>query len=105
VSLLCGCMPTFCVVGRWPPVLLVILRFFQGFAVGGEWGGAVLLVAEHSPDRERGFWAGRPHAAVPAGNLLATVVLLTLSRTLTEEQFLAWGWRVGFWLSVVIVAV
>ena len=82
-----------------------MLRFFQGFAVGGEWGGAVLLVAEHSPDKQRGFWASWPQAAVPAGNLLATVVLLTLSPTLTEEQFLSWGWRIGFWLSVVIVAV
>ena len=81
------------------------LRFAQGFAVGGEWGGAVLLVAEHSPDKSRGFWASFPQAAVPIGNLLATVVLLTLSRLLTEEQFLAWGWRIGFWLSVVIVAI
>ena len=70
-----------------------LLRFAQGFAVGGEWGGAVLLVAEHSPDKSRGFWASFPQAAVPIGNLLATIVLLVLSRTLTEEQFLAWGWR------------
>lgn len=104
-TFLMGCLPTFDQIGYLAPILLIVLRFFQGFAVGGEWGGAVLLVAEHSPDRERGFWASWPQAAVPAGNLLATVVLLTLSRTLTEEQFLAWGWRVGFWLSVVIVAV
>jgi len=104
-TFLMGCLPTYAQVGFLAPALLVTLRFAQGFAVGGEWGGAVLLVAEHSPDRERGFWASWPQAAVPAGNLLATVVLLTLSRTLTEEQFLAWGWRVGFWLSVVIVAV
>ena len=77
----------------------------QGFAVGGEWGGAVLLVAEHSPDKQRGFWASWPQAAVPVGNLLATVVLLTLSRTLTRGAVPRWGWRIGFWLSVVIVAV
>ncbi len=104
-TFLMGCLPTFEQVGYLAPILLVVLRFAQGFAVGGEWGGAILLVSEHSPDRTRGFWASWPQAAVPLGNLLATVVLLVLSRTLTEEQFLAWGWRIGFWLSVVIVAV
>jgi len=104
-TFLMGCLPTFEQVGYLAPVLLVVLRFAQGFAVGGEWGGAILLVSEHSPDRTRGFWASWPQAAVPLGNLLATVVLLVLSRTLTEEQFLSWGWRIGFWLSVVIVAV
>jgi len=104
-TFLMGCLPTYAQVGFLAPVLLLTLRFAQGFAVGGEWGGAVLLVAEHSPDKSRGFWASFPQAAVPIGNLLATVVLLVLSRTLTEEQFLAWGWRIGFWLSVVIVAV
>ncbi|GAA1883914.1 MFS transporter [Paeniglutamicibacter psychrophenolicus] len=104
-TFLMGCLPTFDAIGYAAPVLLVILRFFQGFAVGGEWGGAVLLVAEHAPDKERGFWSSWPQAAVPAGNLLATIVLLVLSYTLSEEAFLAWGWRIGFWLSVVIVAV
>ena len=104
-TFLMGCLPTFHQVGYWAPTLLVILRFAQGFAVGGEWGGAVLLVAEHSPNKERGFWASWPQAAVPLGNLLATIVLLILSRTLSDEQFLSWGWRVGFWLSVVIVIV
>lgn len=104
-TFLMGCLPTFHQVGYWAPALLVVLRFAQGFAVGGEWGGAVLLVAEHSPNKERGFWASWPQAAVPLGNLLATIVLLVLSRTLSEEQFLSWGWRVGFWLSVFIVAI
>lgn len=104
-TFLMGCLPTFTQVGYAAPILLVILRFLQGFAVGGEWGGAVLLVAEHSPDAQRGFWASWPQAAVPLGNLLATLVLLTLSSTLSDAAFLAWGWRVGFWLSVVIVAI
>src|SRR4051794_11893591 len=104
-TFLMGCLPTYAQVGVLAPILLIVLRFAQGFAVGGEWGGAVLLVSEHSPDKTRGFWASFPQAAVPIGNLLATLVLLVLSRTLTEEQFLAWGWRVGFWLSVVIVAI
>lgn len=65
----------------------------------------MLLVAEHAPNESRGFWSSWPQAAVPLGNLLATMVLLILSWSLSEEAFLAWGWRVGFWLSVVIVAV
>jgi len=104
-TFLMGCLPTFDQIGYWAPALLVLLRFAQGFAVGGEWGGGVLLVAEHSPNHSRGFWASFPQAAVPIGNLIATVVLLVLNSTLSEEAFLAWGWRVGFWLSVVIVAV
>ena len=75
-----GCLPTFGQIGYWAPVLLVVLRFLQGFAVGGEWGGAVLLVAEHSPNEQRAFWASWPQAAVPVGNMLATVVLLGAHR-------------------------
>jgi len=104
-TFLMGCLPTFGQIGYWAPALLVVLRFIQGFAVGGEWGGAVLLVAEHSPDKERGFWASWPQAGVPAGNMLATVVLLVLTGTLSAESFLSWGWRVAFWLSAVVVLV
>lgn len=104
-TFLMGCLPTFDQIGYWAPALLVLLRFAQGFAVGGEWGGGVLLVAEHSPDRSRGFWASFPQAAVPVGNLIATAVLLVLNSTLSQEAFLSWGWRIGFWLSVVIVAI
>lgn len=104
-TFLMGCLPTFGQIGYWAPALLVALRFIQGFAVGGEWGGAVLLVAEHSPRRSRGFWASWPQAGVPAGNLLATVVLLVLTTTLSDESFLSWGWRVAFWLSAVVVLV
>jgi MFS family permease len=104
-TFLMGCLPTFGQIGYWAPALLVALRFIQGFAVGGEWGGAVLLVAEHSPSSRRGFWASWPQAGVPAGNLLATVVLLVLTTTLSDEAFLGWGWRVAFWLSAVVVLV
>ena len=104
-TFLMGCLPTFASIGYWAPVLLVLLRFVQGFALGGEWGGAVLLVAEHSPNRSRAFWSSFPQAGVPLGNLLATIVLLVLSATLSGEAFLDWGWRVGFWLSVVIVGI
>lgn len=104
-TFLMGCLPSFQSIGYWAPALLVLLRFVQGFALGGEWGGAVLLVTEHSPNKSRAFWGSFPQAGVPLGNLLATVVLLVLSATLSDEAFLSWGWRVGFWLSVVIVAI
>jgi metabolite-proton symporter len=104
-TFLMGCLPTFGQIGYLAPALLVLLRFIQGFAVGGEWGGAVLLVAEHSPNRERGFWASWPQAGVPAGNMLATVVLLVLTTTLSDASFLSWGWRVAFWLSAVVVLI
>ncbi|WP_225725597.1 MULTISPECIES: MFS transporter [unclassified Nocardia] len=104
-TFLMGCLPTYHQVGYLAPALLVVLRFVQGFAVGGEWGGAVLLVAEHSPDRSRGFWASWPQAGVPMGNLLATIVLLTLTSSQSDAAFLSWGWRVAFWLSAVVVLI
>ncbi|SIR95222.1 MFS transporter [Microbacterium sp. RURRCA19A] len=104
-TFLMGCLPGFASVGYWAPAMLVALRFIQGFAVGGEWGGAVLLVAEQSPNRSRAFWASWPQAAVPVGNLLATTVLLVMSFVLSPAAFLDWGWRVAFWLSAVIVLV
>ncbi len=104
-TFLMGCLPGYNTIGYWAPALLVALRFIQGFAVGGEWGGAVLLVAEHSPNSSRGFWSSWPQAAVPVGNLLATLVLLTMSWILPSEQFLGWGWRVAFWLSAIIVVI
>ncbi|GAA2102071.1 MULTISPECIES: MFS transporter [Brevibacterium] len=104
-TFLMGCLPTFDQIGYAAPVILVTLRFIQGFAVGGEWGGAVLLVAEHSPNKERGFWASWPQSGVPLGNLLATAVLFVLTAVLTQDAFLSWGWRIGFWLSAVIVII
>ncbi|WEJ73048.1 fosfomycin efflux MFS transporter AbaF [Pseudomonas sp. PSE14] len=104
-TFLMGCLPTFETIGYAAPVLLVLLRLIQGFAFGGEWGGAILLVSEHSPDDRRGFWASWPQAGVPAGNLVATVALLLLSSGLSEQQFLDWGWRVAFWFSAVVVLI
>jgi len=104
-TLLMGCLPTFETIGYAAPILLVLLRLIQGFAFGGEWGGAILLVSEHSPDQRRGFWASWPQAGVPAGNLIATVALLLLSNGLSEQEFLAWGWRVAFWFSAVVVLI
>ncbi len=104
-TFLMGCLPTFDQVGYWAPGMLVFLRLVQGFAFGGEWGGAIILVSEHSPDNRRGFWASWPQAGVPAGNLVATLVLLALSNMLPESEFLAWGWRVAFWFSAVVVLI
>ena len=104
-TVLMGCLPTFQQVGFLAPALLVILRFVQGVALGGEWGGAVLLVAEHSRDDERARWTAWPQAGVPGGNLLATVVLYTMSGLLSDAAFLAWGWRVAFWLSAVVIVI
>ncbi|WP_286229995.1 fosfomycin efflux MFS transporter AbaF [Neobacillus mesonae] len=104
-TFLMGCIPTFNHIGYWAPVLLVSLRLVQGFAFGGEWGGAVILVSEHSPDDRRGYWASWPQAGVPLGNLIATIILLILSKSLSPEQFMDWGWRVAFWFSAVVVLI
>jgi metabolite-proton symporter len=100
-----GLLPTFATVGVLAPVLLVALRLIQGFALGGEWGGAVLIVSEHGKPENRGFWASWPQAGAPAGNLLATGVLALLAAFQSDEAFLAWGWRIPFLLSAVLILV
>ena len=100
-----GLLPTFAQVGLLAPMALVLLRLVQGFAVGGEWGGAVLMVTEYGDARRRGFWAGWPQVGVPAGNLLAAAVLAVMSAVQSNEDFLAWGWRVPFLLSAVLVLI
>ena len=100
-----GLVPTFETIGIWAPILLVVLRILQGFAVGGEWGGAVLMTVEHSPDHRRGFYASWVQMGVPAGIVLANGVYLLFQTSLPEEAFLAWGWRVPFLLSIVLVGV
>jgi metabolite-proton symporter len=99
-----GLIPTYGTIGIWAPILLVVLRLIQGFGVGGEWGGAVLMTVEHSPDGRRGFYGSLPQMGVPAGLLLSTGVFAIVSN-LPDEQFLAWGWRVPFLLSILLVAV
>ena len=104
-TVLIGCLPTYAQVGVLAPILLVLLRLIQGFAVGGEWGGAVLIVAEHGDAARRGFWSSWPQAGVAAGNLLAAAVLAFMVSMQDEASFLAWGWRVPFLLSVVLIGV
>lgn len=99
-----GLIPAYGTIGIWAPILLVVLRLIQGFGVGGEWGGAVLMTVEHSPDGRRGFYGSLPQMGVPAGLLLSTGVFAIVSN-LPDEQFLAWGWRVPFLLSILLVAV
>ncbi|WP_328923974.1 MHS family MFS transporter [Streptomyces sp. NBC_00190] len=100
-----GLLPTHASIGVGAPVLLTLLRLVQGFALGGEWGGAVLLVSEHGDDKNRGFWASWPQAGAPGGNLLATGVLALLAAVQSDEAFLAWGWRIPFLLSGVLVVI
>ncbi|MEU1806929.1 MFS transporter [Streptomyces sp. NPDC019937] len=100
-----GLLPTHATVGSAAPVLLTTLRLVQGFALGGEWGGAVLLVSEHGDARRRGYWASWPQTGAPAGQLLATGVLSALTGLLSESAFESWGWRVPFLLSGVLVLV
>lgn len=98
-----GLLPTFATVGIAAPILLLACRLLQGFAVGGEWGGAVLMAAEHGRDDQRGFWSSWPQAGVALGNLLATGVLWVLAAVQSEDDFNAWGWRIPFLLSAVLV--
>ncbi len=99
-----GLLPTYQSIGIWAPILLVLLRVAQGFGVGGEWGGAVLMAVEHAPKGRRGFYGSWPQVGVPAGLLLSTLVFRQISK-LPDEMLFTWGWRVGFLLSILLVGV
>ncbi|OEJ38533.1 MFS transporter [Streptomyces agglomeratus] len=99
-----GCVPTYGSIGVAAPALLLVLRFLQGLGLGGEWGGAVLLTAEHAPANRRGLWASFPQIGPAVGFLLANGVMLALSASLTDAQFAAWGWRVPFWAAGLLAA-
>jgi MFS family permease len=100
-----GLLPTYGTIGAAAPILLVTLRFIQGLGLGGEWGGAVLMVSEHGDQRRRGLYASWPQVGVPAGNLLAAGVLGVMAGVLSEDAFQSWGWRVPFLLSALLVFV
>lgn len=104
-TVLIGLLPTYQQIGVWAPIGLILLRLVQGFAVGGEWGGAVLMAAEHGDAARRGFWASWPQAGVAAGSLLSAGVLALMAGIQSEADFLAWGWRVPFLLSALLVVV
>ena len=99
-----GLLPTYQTIGILAPMLLIVLRLIQGFAVGGEWGGAALMALEHSDERKRGFSASFANMGAPAGAVLSTVVLAIVT-LLPGDAFLSWGWRIPFLLSAVLVGI
>ena len=99
-----GLLPTYETIGIWAPILLVVLRLLQGLGLGGEWGGAVLMAVEHSPDDKRGLNGSWPQMGVPAGLVLGTGAFAAIS-AISGEAFVTWGWRVPFLLSILLIAV
>jgi MFS family permease len=99
-----GLLPTYTQIGLWAPVLLVVLRLLQGFSLGGEYGGSVLMALEHAYPRRRGFFGAIVQSGIGWGTLLANIVFLVVSQ-LPDDQFLAWGWRIPFLLSAVLVGI
>ncbi|MEV6837293.1 MFS transporter [Streptomyces sp. NPDC051133] len=94
-----GCLPSYGTIGVAAPLLLLVLRFVQGLGLGGEWGGAVLLTAEHAPAGRRALWSSFPQVGPAVGFLLANGVMLALSAALSDAEFARWGWRVPFWAA------
>ncbi|MFF4170434.1 MFS transporter [Streptomyces sp. NPDC001744] len=99
-----GCVPSYATLGIAAPVLLLVLRFLQGLGLGGEWGGAVLLTAEHAPAHRRALWASFPQIGPAVGFLLANGVMLALTTGLSDAEFRSWGWRVPFWAAGLLAA-
>jgi len=104
-TFLIGLLPGYDTIGVAAPIILIVLRLIQGFGLGGEWGGAVLIVSEYGDPARRGFWASWPQAGVPLGQLLANGLLALLALVQTEDAFLSWGWRIPFLLSAVLVLI
>ena len=100
-----GLLPTYAQIGVAAPVLLILMRLLQGFSAGGEWGGAALMSVEHAPKGRRGLFGAYPQIGVPIGMILATLFMFGLSTVMTDEQFLAWGWRIPFLFSILLIGV
>jgi len=100
-----GLIPSYASIGIWAPILLLVCRILQGIGLGGEWGGAVLMAYEYAPPERRGFFASWPQVGLATGLCLASGVVALLSALLSDEQFLAWGWRIAFVLSSLLVFV
>ncbi|MEX5383035.1 MFS transporter [Cronobacter muytjensii] len=101
-TVMIGLLPTYETIGIWAPVLLILMRIIQGMGIGGEWGGALLLAYEYAPEKRKGFFGSIPQAGVTIGMLMATFIV-SLMTLFSEAQFLAWGWRIPFLLSAVLV--
>jgi MFS family permease len=104
-TFLIGCIPSYETIGFMAPVLVLILRMLQGLALGGEYGGAATYVAEHAPVGERGYWTSWIQTTATVGLFISLMVILATRNLLTPEQFDTWGWRVPFWVSIVMVAI
>ncbi len=104
-TFLIGLVPTYASIGIWGAVILVVLRLIQGFAAGGEWSGALVLVSESTPENRRGFFGSILTSVNQAAFIVGTFILSIVNGLLTDEQFLAWGWRIPFLVSIVIVAI
>ena len=104
-STMIGLMPTYATIGIAAPILLTILRFAQGLAIGGQWGGAMLLVTESAPADKRGWYGAYAQAGAPVGVILANLAFIIISSTFSEEFFMSWGWRIPFLASVLLIGI
>jgi MHS family shikimate/dehydroshikimate transporter-like MFS transporter len=103
-TILIGLIPSYESIGYWAAVLLVLMRILLGLAVGGEWGGAVLMAVEHAPEGKNGFFGSLPQAGVASGLILSSLVMTAVAG-LSEKDMLAWGWRIPFLASFALLAV
>ncbi len=104
-TFLVGVLPTYAQIGVWAPILLVFLRCVQGFGLGGEWGGAVLMAVEHAPEGRRGFFGSFVAFGLPTGIILSNVVFLLVSGLTSKTQFADWAWRIPFLISAVLIGI
>jgi MFS transporter, MHS family, shikimate and dehydroshikimate transport protein len=104
-TFLIGLVPTYAAIGVAAPIMMVVLRLIQGFAMGGEWGGAVLMAFEYAPPGRRGFYASFPQIGFAIGLCLSTGAIALLSSLLSNQAFVAWGWRCAFYVSILLLAV
>jgi MFS family permease len=102
---LIGLLPTYETIGIFAPLLLVLLRFIQGLAIGGQWGGAMLLVTESAPSNRRGYYGAFAQAGAPMGVILANLAFLAIGATMSDDAFLVWGWRLPFLASVILIGI
>lgn len=104
-TFLIGVLPTYQSIGVWAPILLLVLRIAQGLGVGGEWGGAVLMTYEYAEPKKRGFYGSLPQVGLSIGLCMGAGIVALLSSALPESHFMAWGWRVAFLLSAVLIVI
>ena len=104
-STLIGLLPTYAMIGVTAPILLTSLRFAQGLAIGGQWGGAMLLVTESAPSNQRGYYGAFAQAGAPVGVILANLAFIITSSLVSEESFYSWGWRIPFLASAILIGI